>query len=158
MKQLIVILLTLSLILPSCKFIREKGWFGKGKDTQELHQIRVDSIRVADSIKQAQTAEIERIRLQILADSVARAEEEQRILNTQFRFHIIVGSFITPEYAADHAAYYTNMGYETKIYPEVEGFDLVSAMDLDDLSKAWVLLERFRDTVEIDAWLYIYPE
>ena len=158
MKRIIIALFILIVLLPSCKFIRDKGWFGSGKDTLELYQMRLDSIRVVDSLQQAQIFEIERLKQQALTDSILRAEEEQRLYESMNKYHIIVGSFITPEYAVDHAEFYTSLGYDTKIYKGVEGFDLVSAMDLNKLSEALILVERFRDTVEIDAWLYIFPQ
>jgi hypothetical protein len=156
MRNLLISALIILFILPSCKWIREKGWFGSDRDTLEVYQRQRDSIRVADSIKRAHEAELERIRQRAIADSLARVEERKR-LEAQFPYHIIVGSFITPEYAVEYADYYQSMGYQTKIYPDVEGFDLVSAMELKDWTEAMKQLERFQDTVEFEAWIYIYP-
>lgn len=139
----------------SCKFIRQKGWFGTGKDTMALYQQRMDSIRVADSLKRI---EEEQQRLeQAFLDSVQQAEEEQRFLEEQYRYHIIVGGFITPEYADDYAAYYASEGFQPQILTAENGFDLISVMDLDNLAEARRMVENFRDTVDIDTWLYIYP-
>ena len=119
-------------------------------------QIRMDSIRVADSLKMVRAAENKLAREQAIQDSLMRIEEE--FYANQFRYHIIVGSFITPEYAFDHSDFYSSMGYQTKIIEGINGFDLVSAMGLNDYSESLYQLENFKDTVEIESWLYIFPE
>jgi len=121
-------------------------------------QIRMDSIRVADSLKKVRAAEIELARELAIQDSLMRIEEEMSFYASQFRYHVIVGSFITPEYAFDHSDFYSSMGYQTQIIEGINGFDLVSAMGLDDYSQSLYQLENFKDTVEIEAWLYIFPE
>jgi hypothetical protein len=113
---------------------------------------------VADSLKVIREAEIAQAREQAYQDSLMRIDEEMNYYDNQFRYHIIVGSFITPEYALDHADFYTSMGYQTQIFEGVNGFDLVSAMDLEDYSQSLYQLENFKDTVEIESWLYIFPD
>ena len=156
MRHILISIIVIIFVLPSCKRVREKGWFGSGKDTLKIYQMRMDSLRVADSIKRSHAAEMERIQ-QAMADSIARVEEVKR-LEAQLPYHIIVGSFITPEYAVDYSDYYRSLGYQTKIYTGVNGFDLVSAMELNNWSEALRQLERFQDTVEFEAWIYVYPE
>lgn len=121
-------------------------------------QIRMDSIRVADSLERVRALEIELAREQAIQDSLLSLEEDMNYYDYEFRYHIIVGSFITPEYALDHSDFYSSMGYQTRIIEGVNGFDLVSAMGLDGYSQSLYQLENFKDTVDIDSWLYIFPE
>jgi hypothetical protein len=152
MKNLPAILLIVLLIaLPSCKYF--KGWklFGRRADTTAVWQAKQDSIRVADSIRliKDRLLAIENAKL----DSIRRAEEELRALSS--KFNIIVGSFVTPEYAKAWAEEYRNRGYDAKII-KMEGgrFELVSAEACESVGKAYSRLEKFRDTVQVDAWIY----
>ena len=158
MRSLLFSVIIVLLLFPSCNFIKKKGWFGTGRAAEAALQIRLDSIRVADSLKVIREAEIAQAREQAYQDSLMRIDEEMNYYDNQFRYHIIVGSFITPEYALDHSDFYTSMGYQTQIFEGVNGFDLVSAMDLEDYSQSLYQLENFKDTVEIESWLYIFPD
>jgi hypothetical protein len=149
-----VTIILILLINPSCKFIREKGLFGKKHDTQAAWQAKQDSIRVADSIRiiQDRLLAIEKAK----ADSLSKIEAERLAWDSKYRFNIIVGSFITPEYARNHAADYKKLGYDAKIikFPGTK-FELVSAEGHDNFKKAVERLAQFQDTVEMNAWLYI---
>ena len=148
-----VIILLLA-VFPSCKFLREKGIFGRKADTMAVWQARQDSLRVADSIRQVQNRllAIENARL----DSVRKADQARIEWENKFRYNIILGSFITPEYARNFSAVLSNKGYKTRIL-KLEGtkFEMVSAEAHESFSKAVNRLKQFQDTVATDAWLYI---
>jgi hypothetical protein len=153
MKHLPVILLIVFItILPSCKFFREKGLFNKKARTLAILKAEQDSIRVADSVRKVQEKffALENARL----DSIRLADEER--LSLASKYNIIVGSFITPEYARAWADVYSKRGYNTNII-RMEGsrFELVSAEAHENLRKAFNRLKQFQDTVEVDAWIYI---
>jgi Fe-S oxidoreductase len=147
------ILVILLVITPSCKFLKKMKLFRKKPDITAIWQAKQDSIRVADSIKQVQARlmAIENARL----DSI-RAVEEQVALANKFRYNIIVGSFITPQYARDLVEVYKKRGYDPQIL-KVEGsrFELVAAEAYGNFRKAVKRLEQFQDTVEFEAWMYI---
>jgi len=157
MKTAITIFMALTVLASSCRFIEEKGWFGKSDTEDEelaVLQARQDSIRVADSIQ----AEKEKMMAAEKArvDSIRAAEQAQREWQERFKYHIIVGSFLTPEYADDFRDYYQSMGYDAKI---IEGpqnrFNLVSAEVHDKLNEAVKRLVQYQDTVNFEAWIYI---
>lgn len=132
--------------LPSCKF------FGKKARLQSEMQARQDSLRVADSIRKAQ----ERLLALETArqDSIRQAEEER--LANETKYNIIVGSFITPEFAKSMAEEYTQMGYNVRIIkPSNSRFELVAAEGHKSLKTAISRLAQFQDTVQIESWLYI---
>jgi len=145
----------LSILSPSCKNIRERGLFGKKAKTIEMLRAQQDSIRVADSLERAENRlrAIEEARL----DSLLQAEQERADIEARNKYNIVVGSFLTPEFAKAWAEEYRKQGYDTKIV-RMDGsqFDLVVAESYDRFSKAMERLNAFQDTVDIDAWLYIF--
>ena len=155
MRQLTAFILIMLLVVsPSCKWLREKGFFGKGADTMVIWRAKQDSIRVADSIRKVQERllAIENAKL----DSARKADQERKDWEKKYRYNIIVGSFITPAYARSLSAEFAAKGYKTRILkPEGTRFEFVSAEAHDNFRKAAERLKQFQDTVAFDAWLYI---
>ncbi|MCA1756512.1 MAG: hypothetical protein LC649_03535 [Bacteroidales bacterium] len=156
MRNIVVTLLIILFSLSSCNFFREKGWFGKKKNDAVMAELkaRQDSIRVADSLHTLveRMKQIEQARL----DSIMMVEQEMAEWEARHRYHIIVGSFLTPEFAEDHKSLYRSMGYDPVIIPDSQGlFNLVAAEVHESFSRALARLERFQDTVEFQAWLFV---
>lgn len=153
MRQLTAIFIVLMIAMASsCKFFKEKKLFGKKDRLMAEWQARQDSIRVADSIKHMNDSllVIENARL----DSLRMADERQMELES--RYNIIVGSFITPEYAEACAENYRNRGYDVQIIQkENSQFSLVSAESHESVRRAIARVNQFQDTVEIDSWIYV---
>ena len=149
------ILIVLIVVLPSCKFFKGRGLFGKKANTMAVWQARQDSIRVADSIRKIQDELMAAEKAKI--DAARKAEEERVAKEAKFKYNIIVGSFITPQYAIELSDIYKKQGYEPRII-KMKGsrFELVSAEAHDSFRKAFNRLKEFQDTIEIDAWMYIY--
>jgi hypothetical protein len=158
MRQLIVFfVIILFVALPSCKFLRERGLFGRKADTMAIWQAKRDSSRVADSIRNVQNRllAIENARL----DSLRRADKEKMEFETKNKYNIIVGSFITPQYARDYLAVMSKRGYKARLL-KLEGtqFEMVSAEAHESFRLAMNRLKQFQDTIATDAWLYIAPK
>jgi hypothetical protein len=158
MKQLAAFAFIMILVLsPSCKFLREKGLIGHRKDTMVVWQARQDSVRVADSIRKEQDLllAVEKARL----DSATMADQERKDWESRFRYNIIIGSFITPQYARDYAADFAGKGYKTRII-KLEGtqFEMVSAEAHENFREAVARLKQYQDTVVTDAWMYIFKK
>lgn len=147
MRQLIFsLLIVFFAISQSCSF------FSSGKRARALAEIkaREDSSRVADSLKRIHEVITENARL----DSIRRADEAR--IAKESRYNIIVGSFINSENAKSLAEKYNVMGYNASIIkPEGSKFELVSAECMSNFKRAAERLEAFRDTVQIEAWVYI---
>jgi len=154
MRHLTALILVLMLVaLPGCKYFKGKKLFGKKADIMAVWQAGQDSIRVVDSIRKVQE------RLQAIEDArldSIRIAEEKRALELKNKYNIIVGSFITPQYARDHAETYRQKGYDVRII-DMEGgrFELVSAEAYESFRKAVERLQYFQDNVELGAWLYV---
>ena len=141
----------------SCKWLKEKGIFGRKVDTMAVWQAKQDSIRIADSLKAVQ----ERMALENQRLEQERLAEQQRLeWERKYKYNIIVGSFITPEYARNCLADYQAKGYtNARIIPlENTRFEMVSAEAHDNFRTAVNRLKQFQDTVAFDAWLYIYSK
>lgn len=155
MRHFPIICIVLLLILsPSCKKIKERGLFGKKAKTLEMLMVQQDSIRVADSLKRVENRirAVEEARL----DSILQAEQEKAAYEARNRFNIIVGSFVTPEFAQAWAEEYRKQGYDSKVIRMANSkFELVVAESYDNFSKAVHRLDQFQDTVDIDSWLYV---
>ena len=155
MRQLAVFgLIMLFVLLPSCKYLREKGLLGKKADTMAVWQAKQHNIRLADSIRKVQDAllALENAKL----DSINKADQERGSWDSKYRYNIILGSFVTPEYARNLSADLSKKGYKPRII-KLEGtiFEMVSAESHDNFANAVNRLHQFQDTVSIDAWLYI---
>jgi len=150
-----MVVVCLLICLPSCNFIKKRGWFGTKKaDTMLVWQARQDSIRLADSIQSIRDKEyaIEKARI----DSLNRIEQERIAYEARFKYQIIVGSFITPAYALEFQEYIRKQGFDARIIQKPDSrFELVSAESHENLRTAVNRLIQFRDTVAYDAWIYI---
>ena len=145
-----IILIILLALTPSCKYFKGKKIFGHKADTMAVWQAQ--QLRVADSIN------VVRDRLQAKENArldSLRVVEEKRALEKKNKFSIIVGSFITPEYAKGLAEVYRKKGYDTRII-KMEGsrFELVSAESIDNYRKAISRLKYFQGNEEVDTWIY----
>jgi hypothetical protein len=148
--SLVLVLLMLS-TAPSCKFLREKKIIGRKKTEQAELLEKQRQARVADSLRKVR--EMKEARESARLDSI-RAAEEQKLAMAS-RYNIVVGAFITPEYARQWAEEYRSRGYNPEII-QMEGgrFDLVVAEAYDNAGEAVKRVNQFQDTVQIDAWIY----
>jgi len=149
LSAILFVLIVVLVVSPSCK--KRGGLFGKKKaDTTGIWLARMESQRVGDSIRKAQEAlmALENARM----DSIRLADEAKMA----FKYHVIVGSFYTPEYARSLAEEYKNKGYNVKIL-QMKGsrFELVSAEAFDNFRSAINKLKDYQENVMFDAWLYI---
>ena len=76
--------------------------------------------------------------------------------NRKHKYNIIVGSFITSEYAKMLSEEYRKQGYDPQII-QMQGsrFELVSIEGHDSFRNAVARLSQFRDTVQLESWLYV---
>jgi len=152
MRYLTLLLVILILVtMPSCKFLREKKIIGRKKTELAELQAQQKMVRTADSLKKVQERlqAIENARI----DSLRIAEEQRQAVAS--RYNIIVGAFITPEYARAWADEYRSRGYDASIIPMEGGrFELVAAESHETAGRAIRRVNQFQDTVQIDAWIY----
>lgn len=140
----------LLVVFPSCK----KGipFFGKKQkqaDTTELWLEKQRAARVADSLKKVQEAQ--------LAIDLARQDSIRLVeaAKQAAKYHMIVGSFYTPEYARSWAEVFRQRGYNAQILKMRDSqFELVSAEAFSNLTDAYSKLYEYQANM-IEAWIYI---
>lgn len=156
MKQSLIFLIIMTLVpLSSCRWLKEKRIFGRKADTMAIWQARQDSIRVADSLRAVQ----EKIALENQRLEQERLAAEQKLeWERKYKYNIIVGSFITPEYARRLLMEFQSKGYsDARLIPlENTSFEMVAVEAHDRISTAIKRVEQFRDTVAFDSWIYIF--
>ncbi|MCE5345637.1 MAG: hypothetical protein LLG13_05005 [Bacteroidales bacterium] len=147
-----VVVIGLMTMTTSCKYFNSTGIFGKKSAKLAALKAKQDSTRVADSIIKINIQAAEKARI----DSTRKSEEERLAFENKFRYNIIVGSFITPEYANDFLEVCRQKGFESKII-KMEGsrFELVSVEAHESLRNAYNRLKEFQDTFVTDAWVYV---
>jgi hypothetical protein len=149
-----IVIILLLIVQPSCKFFKGRGIFGKKARIAAIVKAQDDSVRVADSIRKAQDnlMAIENVKL----DSIRKADEERLAMGSKYKYNIIVGSFITPEYSKSYAEDFRKQGYDPKIIKkEGSRFELVSVEAYDSFRKAVARLKAFQDTVQFESWMYV---
>ena len=146
------LLVLLFIMLPSCKFLREKGLIGKRINSEAILKAKQDSIRVADSIRNVQRLlALENAKLDSMKNTQAKLDYEAK-----FKYKIIVGCFITPHYARNFQSVLVKKGYDAKILKLVgTKFEMVSAEAHQNFREASKRLMLFRDTVSSDSWIYV---
>jgi uncharacterized Ntn-hydrolase superfamily protein len=143
----IILLAVLLVTMPSCKYF--KG--GRKSREYAIMKARADSMRYADSVQK-----VIDLRMEASLDSARRAEEARLVMESQHRYNIIVGSFLTPEYARILTEEYKRNGYNPEII-KLEGgrFELVAIEAFDNYKNAVDRLKQYQDTVQFESWLYI---
>jgi cell division protein FtsN len=152
MKKLIPVLLAVIMLLtPSCDFMKSINPFGKKKRQTEALQKQQEAFRVADSIRVAneQAAAAEKARQEELDRIAAQATLELS------KYHVITGSFLTPEYADDWLGHMKDLGYAAQLVDMNGGrWHLVSAKSFDTMREAWNAVGTIQDNINGEAWVY----
>lgn len=152
MKKLPLVLLAAVLVLtPSCDFMKSINPFGKKAREAEALRQQQEAFRIADSIRVANEAkeEAERVRQ---AELAMEAEEQTRVMTG---YHVIVGSFLTPEYADAWLEHIKGFGYDAQLIGMDGGrWQLVSARSFPDLHQAWNAVGGITDRIDSEAWVY----
>ena len=152
-----IILISILLILPSCRNIREYGLFGRRSLKNALLWAQQDSIRVADSLKN--TLIVRDLAEEVFQDSIVLSEEEmlseEGIRN---QYYIIIGTFAKPDNAMNLAVQFRNQGYEASIIRTTNSYGtelhMVSVKTFKNNEEAISYLNEFQSEVQSPAWKY----
>lgn len=149
-RTILVLLASVMLLTPSCDFFESINPFGRKAREAEALRRQQEAFRVADSIRVAnEQAEAEKARQ---AEQARLAEQEALELS---KYHVIVGSFLTPEYADSWLEHIKEFGYDARIVDMDGGrWHLVSAKSFSDLHEAFSALNGIQDNIDGEAWVY----
>lgn len=147
MKKVAFVLAVLILFSSGCNM------FGKKKREQEkarIEQMKKDSIAKVQKAKELELKKAQEE--QAKQEAIRKAEEERQRL---YKFHIIVGSFKTPKYAAAYKDYISQKGYQTEILVNNYKFEMISIGAYKSWGEAVKDLQKAREAVEATSWIYI---
>lgn len=151
MKKIVTVLMLATLLLtPSCDFVRSHNPFTKKQREAEALRKQQEEFRIADSLKLVEEQAAKERELQ--AEQARIAEQEAL---EQSKYHIIVGSFLTPDYATAYLDHITQMGYTPRMV-EMEGgrWKLISVSSYATLNEARNALKQYQSDVQVDAWIF----
>lgn len=146
MKKVFILIALFAFVGTGCKYFKKKP------KTDPVAEQKAKE----DSIRKAKELEAEQIRLaqeKALQDSIANAQA----MASQFRFHVIIGSFKVPSNAASWEQDVRGMGYSNvQIVHAPNGFDLVSVGAYETYSKAFNEIDRINSDKEepVELWIY----
>ncbi|MFO7923578.1 MAG: hypothetical protein R6U58_07785 [Bacteroidales bacterium] len=152
MHRLIFFVITITLLISGCDFVKKVNPFAKKVDTMELYQQRQDSIRRAELLRRQQE---EARREQARADSISKAREAEAERLRALRYHLIVGAFKTPAYADEFHKKMLAQGHDSRIIMSENNFHLVTIKSLDNYRVAVNEWKDIRNQGEHLVWLYI---
>lgn len=151
MKKILLIIISFVLFLSTgCDFFENKKLFSNNVDTLETYLRKKDSLDSLQTIRKAK--EQARLAEKARQDSVKEAKERHR---REYKFHVVVGSFKTPKYASAYDEFIKGKGYQTKKMENKYGFELVSIGAYRSWREAVKALEKAREQVLEEAWIYI---
>mgnify|MGYP001404367795 CR=1 FL=1 len=155
MKRLITVLMAVMLLLtPSCKFMESINPFGRKAREAEALQKQQEAFRVADSIKVAAEKVAQEKENQAELARQAAEEEARLAAESVSKYHIIVGSFLTPDYASSWLSHCRDMGYDARIIEWNDGrWKLVSAGSYETLRAAYNELPAVLNSFDMQAWV-----
>ena len=156
MKRLLLIIVITLPLMQSCDFFQKKNMFTDNDDTAELYRDKQDSLEFVDSIKKLQN-ELAQLRMkhQQLRDSVSRKTTMKAQPKSGYKYHIIVGSFKTPDYLNSYNRYVKERGFDTRILRNKYGFNLIAVESTNNWQQALSTLEELQEGFEESAWLYV---
>ncbi|MDA3780705.1 MAG: hypothetical protein PF487_10875 [Bacteroidales bacterium] len=153
MKRLILLLSVMAFLFSGCDFFENKKLFSNDVDTLQQYLQKKDSIRKVDSLLQIKKrAQKMKLAEKAKKDSIKRAEERQRSL---YKYHVVVGSFKTHNYATAYKDFIAQKGYKTEMLRNKYKFDMISVGAYKSWRKAVNDLNKTRGNLEATAWIYI---
>ena len=150
MKKAIVILLVSILIVPGCKFFKEK--FSK-KEKKDEYAVNLEK-KVEEGEKKHQ-AELEKLKKQSEAEIERLKLQLDEAKTKSQRYKVVVGGFKVPGNAERFAGRLRNQGFEPEIVRSHNGFDLVSIYSYGSLREALGKMRDVRHNLDDEAWVYI---
>jgi hypothetical protein len=144
------------LLLPSCKFLRERGFFGNKARKEAILWARQDSIRISDSLKKIGIVSNNGEAMDY--DSLRPQSNGKIKVPARGTWHIISGSYSRSGNAELAAVQYRNKGYNTSIIKTTsrngEKVNLVSVKNFNNVDEADRFLKEFQEKIDPKAWKY----
>jgi hypothetical protein len=151
MKKIIVISLVITLVMPSCKFIKTKI-LSKKVDTLSAF---VDTMYEEEKVDSSVYYQDILNQMQQEAQVEATPVETQPVPVYNAQFYMIVGCFRVQENAVRYAEKIRGMGYEGSIITGYGGYQMVTAKSYNNFRTSIADIDQFRAEVTPNAWVYV---
>ncbi|MCD4834540.1 MAG: hypothetical protein K8R31_12140 [Bacteroidales bacterium] len=148
MRNLVIVLSLLVVLSSGCEM------FGKKKRAEQAAiELKAKNDSIAKAQKAAKALKLKKQKeAKAKQDAIKKAEEERKKL---YKFHIIVGSFKTPQYATAYNDFIGKKGYQTEMHTNRYNFQMVSIGAYKSWREAVIELKKAREAIEPTAWIYI---
>ncbi|MCK5028494.1 MAG: hypothetical protein KAR57_02590 [Bacteroidales bacterium] len=148
MRSIIVVLSLLVVLSSGCEMIGKKK-----RAEQAAIELKAKNDSIAKAKKKAAALKLKKQKdAQAKKEAIKKAEEERKKL---YKFHIIVGSFKTPEYATAYNNLMGSKGYQTELITNNYNFKMVSIGAFKSWREAVTELNKAREAIEPSSWIYI---
>jgi hypothetical protein len=152
MKKILLYIVIL-LLVEGCKYFEEKRLFSKKVDTLINYAEGIDDS--ADTVIQDTVTGLDTD----IMESQITSESSEDIYNPEYyhsdyKYHVIVGSFLIPEYAERYAEKLEAMGYKPEIILRDDGYHMVSAHASNELTACNAGLSSIKAEITQGAWIY----
>ena len=156
-RSFIVTGLAIILILSSCKD-GTNILKGSKEKTQKIERLEKENQALRRELEQIEETHQEDI-------TNIRSDYEQKLAELQKKieagtlaeydaYYVVVGSFKNPRYARSYSEKIKQMGYEGKIVPGPNNFNLVTSGTYDKLNTSIMNMREAREKVASKAWVY----
>ncbi len=149
----ILLFTVISLLVTGCKYFEEKRLFSKKVDTLINYADAIDESMDTLSIDTVEVLDMDIPESDITSDSQTSVYN-QGYYHSDYKYHVVAGCFMIPEYAERYAEKLRTMGYKTEIVLRDDGFHMVSALSSNDKSASKSGLRSVRAELTPKAWIY----
>lgn len=156
-RSLIITGLAIIMILGSCK--DGTNIFNRSKEkTQKIERLEKENQALRRELEQIEETHQEDI-------TNIRSDYEQKLAELQKKieagtmaeydaYYVVVGSFKNPKYARSYSEKIQQMGYEGKIVPGPNNFNLVTSGTYGKLNTAIMNMKEAREKIASESWVY----
>ncbi len=151
MKNIILVFVVVMLVISGCKYFKKSS-------KSDMDTLVTDTtVSIDEPVDSAALfEEMETYRIGSEPDAAQSAEMQQTFANeTGNRYYMIVGCFAVPQNADAYAAKVREMGYNSTILEGTNRLQMVSARSYENYQESIAEIEKFRNEVNPDAWVYV---
>ena len=149
----ILLYIVISVLIVGCKYFEEKRLFSKKVDTlinyaeESSEPEEIDSLEILTGTDEIISEK------DISADSLTSIYNS-KYSHSDYKYHLVVGCFLIPEYAERYADKLRAMGYNPEIVLRDDGYHMVSARYFNELSASINELQTVKAELSSQAWIY----
>ncbi len=155
MKKVLAIAVLFIFICSGCKYFEKKRLFSKGADTMLNYAAEIDETPTEDTMEFYSGIGDIQSQSEIISDSLERLYQPEVTSAGSDNVYMVVGCFLIPQNADNYSERIRGMGYQSEIILRADGFHMVTANSYGSVSEGVRDLQKFRDEISENAWLWV---